>query len=393
MLDRKTSILFFFLAAMFTLGGCSGKEAAEYLSLDQNRIEAGPELDTYSLRVEANCNWTVTVRSTSGQSINWILPTVSAGHGNATIGLRVFKNGLMSARNAEIVVSSSGTDPCVAILNQSGQKTISLQIRVGSFNIRIPSSSDEKTGDGWTDRKARLAQSIKENSFDVFGLQECSSEQQSELPNLTEGIYEYWFFSPYAQNGVGKKAQGIGFKKDQFTLTERNFFWVSDTPFTMTTNDGTYNRGGCCAVLTHKETGVQLFVMDAHGCVNKEPRDTYAHVFVDMEKRFNTKQLPSVFVGDMNARYAEESSATYRDWWKDSYAVLSDSGKVTGPVGTSNGFDMERDMTDPYRRIDYIYYRGTLEPLHYTCNAKKYDGHYPSDHLPIYCDFNVTYSK
>ena len=393
MLHRKTPLLFLFLAAFLMLGGCSGKEVAEYLSVDRQRIEAGPDMDMYSLKVESNCDWTVTVRSTSGQPIKWILPTVSNGHGNASVGLRVYKNNLSSARNAEIVVSSPGTDPCVAILNQSGQKTVSVQIRVGSFNIRIPQASDEAGGNGWEPRKPRLAQAILENGFDVFGLQECSPLQQSELPDLTKGVYEYWFFSPYAQNGVGKSAQGIAFKKDKFTLTERNFFWACKTPETMTTNDtgdnGTFNRGGCCAVLTHKETGVQLFVMNTHACLNRDPRDAFAYVYADMEKKFNTKQLPSVFVGDMNASYSQESSATYRKWWKDSYDALATSGKISGPAGTYNGFNLERDMATA-SRIDYVYYRGSLEPLHYSCNAKKYGGYYPSDHLPIYCDFNVT---
>ena len=275
----------------------------------------------------------------------------------------------------------------------SGRKAQSVQIRVGSFNIRIPAAKDIPGGNGWDVRKARVAQAIKDNDFDVFGLQECSLEQQADLPGLTDGVYEYWFFSPYSQDGIGKNAQGIAFKKDKFTLTERHFFWPGDTPDIMTKNDSRgdkfYIRGGCCAVLTHKETGVKLFVMNTHASLNKESNIAQAPVFIKMEQRYNPGQLPSVFVGDLNTGYASASSTTYRTWWKDSYAELSPSGKVSGTFGTYNAFNLDQDLIHS-NRGDYIYYRGPLEPLHYACNATLYDGHYPSDHLPIYCDFKVT---
>jgi len=275
----------------------------------------------------------------------------------------------------------------------SGRKAQSVQIRVGSFNIRIPAAKDIPGGNGWDVRKARVAQAIKDNDFDVFGLQECSLEQQADLPGLTDGVYEYWFFSPYSQDGIGKNAQGIAFKKDKFTLTERHFFWPGDTPDIMTKNDSRgdkfYIRGGCCAVLTHKETGVKLFVMNTHASLNKEAKIAQAPVYIQMEKKYNPGQLPSVFVGDMNAGYTTASSVTFRTWWKDAYAELEPSGKVSGTFGSYNAFNLEQDLIHS-NRGDYIYYRGPLEPLHYACNATLYDGHYPSDHLPIYCDFNVT---
>ncbi len=378
------------LAAVLMLSvGCS-REVRESITVEPEQLEVGADLSTCEFRVEANCPWTVSLPGNAAG--DWILPATRAGSGPATVRLRVFRNGSVNERNARIAVSSPGGAVAAVSLKQAGKERGSVRIRVGSFNVRIPSAADSEHGDGWQERKPRLAQAYKDNEFDVFGIQECSPQQQSELPVVAGGAYDFWFFSPYSQNGVGKSAQGIAYRKDKFILSERHFFWACDTPDVMTTNDtgsnGTYNRGGCCAVLTHRETGISLFVMNSHGCLNSGANQAYAHVYVDMEKRYNKAGLPSVFVGDMNASYTSPASVTYRTWWQDSYEVLSQSGKISGPTGTYNAFDPSRDMNKA-SRIDFIYFRGPLEPLRYVCNAKKYDGHYPSDHLPVYCDFEV----
>lgn len=61
-----------------------------------------------------------------------------------------------------------------------------------------------------------------------------------------------------------------------------------------------------------------------------------------------------------------------------------------GSVGTFNKRGENEDM-NAAPRIDYIYYRGEgVKPLGYTCDNRRYEGYYPSDHCPIYADFIVT---
>ena len=41
------------------------------------------------------------------------------------------------------------------------------------------------------------------------------------------------------------------------------------------------------------------------------------------------------------------------------------------------------------RRIDYVLYRNVSAPSLYCCDNTLYNGHYPSDHFPVYADFTI----
>ena len=60
----------------------------------------------------------------------------------------------------------------------------SVQIRVGSYNLWRPGPRDD--GYAWDVRKFRLAKTIADIGFDVFGVQEFDTVIQNELPTLVE---------------------------------------------------------------------------------------------------------------------------------------------------------------------------------------------------------------
>lgn len=265
----------------------------------------------------------------------------------------------------------------------------------GSYNIRM--SGLDSGNNAWDIRKHRLVKSIIDNDFDIFGVQEFSSVSQKELPALLKEAghpYGMFVFSPYSQEGSGDKAQAIFYKEDKFTLSSRRFFWASDTPTQCTVNDtgtnGSYRRGGCCAIVTSKENpDIKFFFMVTHACLNSLPNSKYAYVYAEQEARFNPEGLPSFFVGDMNAKPEAPASVEYRKTWKDVRLFLPSAG-VQGPAGTFNGFDTDRNMENA-SRIDFIYFKGDgVIPVKYVCNNTLYDGAYASDHLPVYAEFRIS---
>lgn len=311
-----------------------------------------------------------------------VLLRVSPGNaGERLVGRKPFSNKIV--KKAKVV-----TDQTVDVAH----------VRVGTYNLRISPQGDYDKGNGWDTRKDKVVSMIRKHDWDVFAMQEVTGNgnggpeigrnMQADLIAALGDTYTFLFFSPYSQDGNGKSASGMAFKKDRFTLSDSHCFWASATPDTMTNNDGKHSRGGLCGVLTHKESGVRFFFMETHGPLNKEFNALAAPYYLEIEKKYNPGGLPSIFVGDMNFYDTSESYKLFTTWWLDSYKVLEGKNLVKGPRGTFNGFKPDRDM-EKAGRIDYIFFRGQAEPLGYTCDDGKTDGRYPSDHCPVTCEFSI----
>ena len=260
-------------------------------------------------------------------------------------------------------------------------------VRIGTYNIRIQSSSD---GDNnWPTRKPITVQSIKDIDFDIFGLQEAQTYHHTYLQETLGDIYGFEWFCP--NTGSSKESVGIAYKKSEWSLAKLNKFYINSDPDTQakcdTGSSGNYYRGALCGTFIHKKTGTKLFFMSTHGCLNKEPNNTYAYLYPEQEARFNPDGLPSFFVGDLNARPDWDSSVLFRTYWNDTYLTIDETLRQ-GCEDTFNGWDSPEGRAD--RRIDFVYYKGAgVTPTLYKCDNTLYDGKYPSDHWPVYADFTI----
>lgn len=284
---------------------------------------------------------------------------------------------------------------CGAGAKAVGEKSESgvMEFRLGSYNLwRSDLGKDEYE---WSLRKEKLARSIVDVGFDVFGIQEVDTTIQRELPGLVEkagGEYEWFIFSPYSQDGIGGKAQGIVYRKDRFEMLESHRFWLSPTPEVMSSgwDEMKFRRGACCAVFRDNRTGQRFFLMMSHMPLSREANAKSAPIILEMARKYNPEGLPSFFVGDLNTREERESSALFRTYWKDTFLTVPDELR-TGPKGTFNSHGRNKVM-DEAPRIDFIYFRGEgVTPFRYVCYDRKYGEIYPSDHCPVYADFRITY--
>jgi endonuclease/exonuclease/phosphatase family metal-dependent hydrolase len=154
---------------------------------------------------------------------------------------------------------------------------------------------------------------------------------------------------------------------------------------------GNFIRGGFCITLTDLQNkGARYFVMVTHAPLSPEEHAQNAHVYVEMEKKYNPDGLPSFFLGDMNAKETDPCSEFYRTYWTDSYHYFDARPELReGPAGTFNGWKKEMKLS-PDRRIDYVYFRGKgVTPLRYFNDTALYDGYMASDHYPVYVDFKI----
>ena len=275
-----------------------------------------------------------------------------------------------------------------------------VEVRVGSYNLRRAKLDAESPENNWQVREPRLIQSILDCRFDICGLQEVDSAEQESIPRkLAERVVEYgsYFFGPYAEDGHGTKAHGVIWRKDRFKLVGKpHYFWLSDPPDVKQVNDfggdgkHKFIRGGFCVVLKDRKAGRKYLMMVTHAPLNKQQHAAAAHIFIDMEKKYNPKGGPSFFVGDMNANEGHAASAVYRTHWTDSWHAFDSNPELrTGPEVTFNGWKLD-EVPANYSRIDFIYFRGKgVTPLRYVCDNTRYDGLFASDHFPIYVDFEI----
>lgn len=273
-----------------------------------------------------------------------------------------------------------------------------VQVRLGSYNLRRSVLDADSPDNNWQVRRPRLVESILDNAFDLCGLQEVdAAEQKSLLLLLAErgAHYGSCFFSPYSEDGKGTKAHGLIWRKDRFRrVGTPHYFWISRPPEKKQVNDlgpdlkHQYIRGGFCTTIRDLAAGRNYFVMVTHAPLNKAQHAENAPIFIEMEKKYNPKGLPSFFVGDFNACETDGASAVYRSWWQDSYHSLDGAPeRRKGPEGTFNGWQLDKA---PGPRIDFIYYRGVgVTPLCYRCNDTRYNGLFASDHFPIWVDFKI----
>jgi endonuclease/exonuclease/phosphatase family metal-dependent hydrolase len=383
------------IATLILAAACSkeGGGKAVNVSVSPSEITAPHTLSNQTIEVQSDGAWTISALSEEGLELSWLKLNKSKGNGSSKVSARVYANDFKNERKAYITVTSASGKEAVATLIQEGNPNSSaegteIQVRVGNFNVRVSSTDDKENA--WEYRKTKVVQAVKDCDFDFWGINEGSNNIQTYLTEELKDMYNIKYFSPYSQDGKGNKAQGLAYKKS-FTLSDWRYFWLSDTPDVMSQNDisgnSKYNRGGCCGVLTHNDTGIKIFVMVTHGALNDATRDAYAKLYVTKEKEYNPKGYPSFFVGDMNAAPDSPATNVYRQHWKDVYLEVG-AQNIAGPLSTYNGFNLTANLNNATKRIDYIYYRNAM-PVNYVCFDKKYEGLYPSDHFPIYSDMIV----
>ncbi|MBR1509402.1 MAG: leucine-rich repeat protein [Bacteroidales bacterium] len=278
----------------------------------------------------------------------------------------------------------------------------SVDVRVGSYNIRIATADTSDENKKWATRRPLLVQSILADDFDIFGIQEATnpsaaaSQQHNHLREDLGSVYGFVFFRPNA--GSNNESVGIAYKKADWEMVNVKTFWVgpdpnkrtaSDKPTTGTYAGSSFYRGAITSVLKHKSTGIKVFFMCAHGMLSSADNATYSVVYSSQEALLNPDGLPSFFVGDLNVNPAHESSVHYRTYWSDTFLSLDESARG-GSEYTFNGYTAPEGKS----RIDYIYYKGTgVTPTYYECDNTLYGADsniYPSDHFPIFADFTIT---
>lgn len=263
-------------------------------------------------------------------------------------------------------------------------------IRVMSFNIRLDTPSD---GDNaWPHRKEMVARVMRFHKADFVGIQEGLPHQLEDLDKLL----------PYFDRiGVGRNTpedpgeySAIYYKKERFELLENDTFWLSESPGEVASVgwDAALPRIVTWGHFKDRKTGRMFYVFNTHFDHRGEQARVESASLILKKIREIAGEGPVVLTGDFNVTEEDQPYGILTSSTGDSTdAELTDAFYHAehghhGPATTWNGFE----EIVPNRRIDFIFTNPGFDVIQHAILAGRQDGHFPSDHLPVVADIQLS---
>ena len=283
-----------------------------------------------------------------------------------------------------------------------------LDLRIGTYNVWSHSARKWQSKRGattesrnWDNSKKAVAELIVKLDCDILGMQEVTSVCRDDLAKLVKKAggkkYKLWWVNTYPEGHKNVVGNAVFYDKKKFKLSEQNIYYFSPTPEEMSKGwdcKGHY-RASLATVVTHKKTGKKFFLLATHGPLKKVANANAGRLLVEFDKKYNKDGLPSIALGDMNARPNQAFHKAMCTHFEDCYLVAENKCGTIGTFNSSNG--SEKNFALAHRRIDQIYVhstdKGKLTVKNYTVNRDKYeiDGQmlFPSDHNPVVVEITL----
>lgn len=236
---------------------------------------------------------------------------------------------------------------------------------------------------------------IRKYNPDIIGTQEGLKEQ---IDYLAEKLPEYVVVGEGRQGGDDDEHMAIFYKREKFRLRKLQSFQLSKTPDIIGSGPEVNPRMVTWARLAlinisneekqgkypedyrgHWENTQEFYVFNTHyfnGRKDSLARLNASKLILERINELNrfgvwTKERPVFLMGDFNCR---PGSAPYN--------VLVGKKESNNPDLLNNPF------VDP-KKIDWVLYKGEVKVLKYEEVDYNVDGVYPSDHKPIYVEFEL----
>ena len=265
-------------------------------------------------------------------------------------------------------------------------------LKLMTYNLKFASPDFKPT---WDERREMQVELIRKYNPDIIGTQEGLKEQ---IDWLADHLPEYVVIGEGRKGSDDDEHMAIFIKKDKFRLREVQSFQLSETPEIIGSGPEVNPRMVTWARLAlinrpkegekspypqdyrgHWENTKEFYVFNTHyfnGRIDTLARVNASKLILKKVSDLNrfgswTPERPIFLMGDFNCR---PGSAPYK--------VLVGDKNSTNPDLFKNSFE------DP-GKIDWILYKGTVKVLKYEDVDFNINGVYPSDHKPIYVEFEI----
>lgn len=283
--------------------------------------------------------------------------------------------------------------PISLLLGQTKSNEIGgRQINMMTYNLKFASPKFEPS---WEVRREMQLDLIRKYDPDIIGTQEGLKEQ---IDYLADHLQEYVVVGEGRKGGDDDEHMAIFFKRDKFRLREMESFALSKTPEVLGSGPEvnprmvTWVRLALTNISPEGKTGrfpqdyrghwedtQELYVFNTHyfnGRKDSLARLNASKLILDRINNLNrfgawTAERPVFLMGDFNCRPGSKP-----------YEILVGDKESNDPELLKNAYE------DP-KKIDWVLYKGSLKVLKYEDVDYNFNGVYPSDHKPIYVEFEI----
>ncbi|MFJ7724645.1 endonuclease/exonuclease/phosphatase family protein [Neobacillus sp. NPDC097160] len=248
-----------------------------------------------------------------------------------------------------------------------------MDLLIITFNLRYDNPEDGENS--WSNRKAKVAEIIKQEQPAIIGTQELLPAMIKDLDEL---LTDYDWFGQPRQNDDEHCA--IFYKKDMVQLVKNGTFWLSETPSVKASISWNSALPRIC---TWGEfvclNSVHRFrVFNTHlDHISEEARIKGVQVIEKYMSALNeSEHLPAILTGDFNA---EPDSDEVKFWEDKPFTSVYSVMKTTGKELTFHDFEGSLEGAP----IDFIFVSKDIEIKSGRIIHSKVDNRYPSDHYPV----------
>jgi len=232
----------------------------------------------------------------------------------------------------------------------------------------------------YDDRMVKAVGVMKENRFDIVGLQELESKQRQKLLQLAGDTYDIYPSSDVTTNHLSENS--IIWNKSQFSFV--------DGGKTTIVYNSTLNHDTPWVKLKDTSTGQTFYVTNTHDPVdenNKAFRVQDAKIHLNDVQNKMKGGDPVFLTGDFNSSF-KVTAADYPDRDKLTYCILTSTGNIDNAYDVMNNKSGKCPTTD-INAIDHIYVSNgvSVSSWEHLVNT---DTNYASDHDPVVAAISVS---
>jgi len=257
-------------------------------------------------------------------------------------------------------------------------------LKVMTYNIRYDNAGDGVNA--WPFRIEKVTALVRKYNPDIIGVQEALYHQ---LEDLVRVLPDYSYVGVGRDDGnVKGEFSAILFRNSRFGLMSDSTFWLSETPNVPGSKswDAAITRLVTKAKFFDKELKTDFIVFNTHfDHIGKEARLNSGALIAGAVASSRAKaEIPVLVTGDFNCERSEEAyrNVTIKD--------LVDTKPANDSTGTFCGFEVGKMEC---RAIDYIFHTKEWLLKNYSVITDNDGKHYPSDHLPVMTEFELSLVK